>query len=94
MTARVIKLDERLDLRAAAPLAEALGGARGEALVLDAGAVDQIGALAVQVIRSAAQSWALDGQALSFANASTDLVDQLQLLGFDPAGLTRWEGQP
>lgn len=94
MTARVINLEERLDLRAATPLAEALSAARGEALMLDAAAVDQIGALAVQVIRSAAQSWSLDGHPLSLVNAATDLVDQLQLFGFDQDGLTKWDVRP
>jgi chemotaxis protein CheX len=94
MTARVITLDERLDLRAAAPLAETLLASRGGDLVLDAGAVTQIGGLAVQVIRAAAQSWAGDGHQLTIAHVSPDLADQLQLLGFTPQTLARWEPRP
>lgn len=51
----------------------------------------QIGALAVQVIRAAARSWAEDGHRLSFAGPSNEVVDQLALLGFTPDTLTRWE---
>jgi len=91
--AATLTLEPRLDLRAVAPLAEALGAARGADLVLDAGAVIQIGALALQVIRSAARSWAEDGHSLRFENASTDLEDQLVLLGHNPETLTRWEAR-
>lgn len=94
MTAPVFQLDERLDLRAASALAKALLVQRGADLVLDAGAVKQIGALSAQVIRAAARSWAEDGRNLRLDNVSTDLADQLQLLGFTPETLTRWEAQP
>ena len=93
MTSAMLKLDSRLDLRAAGALAQSMLAARGADLVLDASGVEQIGALAVQAIRSAARTWADDGHDLRFENASTELVDQLDLLGFDPLSLTRWEVQ-
>lgn len=94
MSAAVMALEPRLDLRATGPLVEALKARRGGDLALDAGSVTQIGALAVQAIRAAARSWAEDGHALSFENASSDLADQLGLLGFTPDTLTRWEELP
>lgn len=94
MSGPVFALEERLDLRAAGPLAKALIARRGADLALDARAVRQIGALPVQVIRAAAQTWAADGHCLSFEGASTDLADQLALLGFSPETLTQWEPQP
>ncbi|SMH56927.1 STAS domain-containing protein [Maritimibacter sp. HL-12] len=91
MSAAVMVLEPRLDLRATGPLVEALIARRGEDLALDAGAVTQIGALSVQALRAAARSWAEDGHALSLENASSDLADQLGLLGFTPETLTIWE---
>ncbi|MEJ1990762.1 MAG: STAS domain-containing protein [Maritimibacter sp.] len=86
-----LQLEARLDLRAAEPLAQVLVEHRGNDLILDAREVTQIGALAVQVIRSAAKSWAEDNVKLSMENASTDLSDQLYLLGFKPETITQWE---
>lgn len=86
-----LALDPKLDLRAASPLRDEILAKAGADLVLDAGEVRQIGALALQVIRSAAKSWAETGHSLSLANASTDLADQLALLGFTPETVTLWE---
>lgn len=91
MSAVRLQLEPRLDLRAADPLAKVLVENRGNDLVLDAKEVTQIGALAVQVIRAAAKTWATDGVSLSMENASTDLADQLYLLGFKPETITQWE---
>jgi hypothetical protein len=52
MSAAVMVLEPRLDLRATGPLVEALIARRGEDLALDAGAVTQIGALSVQALRA------------------------------------------
>lgn len=92
MSAPVLELEPRLDLRATGLLVEALNARRGSDLTLDAGRVTQIGALAVQAIRAAARSWAEAGHALGFENASSDLADQLGLLGFTPDTVTMWEG--
>lgn len=88
-----ISLETRLDLRAAGPLRDALLAQAGKDVELDASGVTMIGGLALQVIRAAARSWAEAGKALTFANASTDVADQLSLLGFTPETLTVWEGQ-
>ncbi|HHS94430.1 MAG TPA: STAS domain-containing protein [Rhodobacterales bacterium] len=91
MSGPVLALDEKLDLRAAGELAKSLAAYRGAPLALDAGAVRQIGALSAQVIRAAARSWAEDGQDLSLQGVSTDLADQLELLGFNADTMTIWE---
>lgn len=88
-----VPLESRLDLRAAGTLAQDLTRCRGADITLDASGVTQIGALAVQAIRSAARTWAEDGHALRFENATNDLTDQLVLLGFTPDSLTKWEQQ-
>jgi chemotaxis protein CheX len=94
MSGPVFQLDDKLDLRAAGPLASALLDHRGADLALDASGVRQIGALSLQVIRAAARSWAQDGYSLTFKGPSTDLADQLVLLGFTPETLTQWEVAP
>jgi|LULE01.1.fsa_nt_gb chemotaxis protein CheX len=84
-------LPGKLDLRAAGPLRAALLSERGADLVLDAAQVNHLGALSLQVIRAAAKTWSEAGHSLTLTNVSTDLADQLALLGFSPATLTRWE---
>lgn len=86
-----ISLQSKLDLRAAGPLRQDLLACQGADLVLDASGVTQIGGLALQVIRSAARTWSEAGKTLRFENASTDVCDQLSLLGFNPDTLTKWE---
>lgn len=90
MTA-TLALDPKLDLRAAGPLRDEILDRSGADLVLDANAVNHVGALALQVIRAAAKSWEADGHVLSLTNVSTDVADQLALLGFTPETVTRWE---
>ncbi len=94
MSVPALELAPRLDLRALAALQSDILAHRGADLVLDATKVEHLGALALQLIRSAARSWAEDGHVLSFDNASTELADQLALFGFDPASVTRWEPAP
>lgn len=91
MSGPVLKLEEKLDLRAAGGLAKALAGYRGAPLALDASGVRQIGALSVQVIRAAARSWAEDDQLLTLEGVSNDLEDQLELIGFTSETVTHWE---
>lgn len=91
MNGAALFLEDRLDLRSVAALAQALADRRGSDLTLDASAVRQIGALAVQVLRAAARSWAEDGYRLTFVGPSNDVVDQLALLGFTPDTLMQWE---
>ncbi len=70
-----------LDLRAAAPLAADLLGRRGKPLVIDAAAVERMGGLCLQVLLSARNTWAADGQAFRIQAASTAFTDSLGALG-------------
>ncbi|MEZ5723083.1 MAG: STAS domain-containing protein [Paracoccaceae bacterium] len=91
MTQTSLVLAPRLDLKAVAALQEELLARRGGDLALDAGKVDHLGAIGLQLLRAAARTWAEDGHVLTFADASTDLADQMVLLGFTPETITRWE---
>lgn len=91
MSGPVYRLDERLDLRAATPLARDLLALRGADLLLDATAVRHIGAPALQVIRAAARTWAEDGFRFGLQTPSDEMVEQLHLLGFTADSLTLWE---
>lgn len=86
-----LHLPPRLDLKAVGALQNQILSQRGTDLALDAGEVEHLGALAAQLIRSAARTWAEDGHALALNGASTDLAEQLALLGFTPATITQWE---
>lgn len=92
MSTAALVLETRLDLRAAGPLASEITAHRGGDLVLDAGGVEHLGALALQVIRAAARTWSTDGHVLTLEGASIALADQLSLLGFSPDNVTTWEG--
>lgn len=91
MSDTTLMLDPRLDFKAAGGLAEAILGHVGKDLTLDATQVTHMGAMGVQVLRAAALSWAESGHQLNLVNTSTDCVDQLDLLGFTPDSITKWE---
>ena len=86
-----LELANRLDLCAVGALQSEILAHRGGDLALDARKVEHLGALALQLVRSAARTWAEDRHVLVFENASPDLADQLVLLGFTPETVTRWE---
>ncbi|MCP5036762.1 MAG: STAS domain-containing protein [Rhodobacteraceae bacterium] len=87
----VLKLDERLDLSNATALAAAILQHADNDLELDASDVTHLGAMGLQVIRSAAKSWDKSGDELHVTGLSTDCADQLQLLGFTPETLCVWD---
>lgn len=91
MSGTQLMLDAKLDLRAAESLKESILSQRGQDLTLDATEVTQLGALCLQVIRSAAKTWAQDGKTLTFSNASLECAEQLNLLGFNSETLSKWE---
>ena len=86
MTAQ-IALDARLDLPAAAPLAEALRARTGENLDIDAGAVTHLGGLCLQVLMAAAEAWRSSGNALTFSARSEDFDSALAVFGLTPEAL-------
>ncbi len=82
-----LALAPKLDLKGATALAEDLRKRRGSDLTLDAGATRHIGTPGLQVLLSAAASWAKDGHTLSLVDVSDACVDQLHLLGFSPESI-------
>ena len=86
-----LELPPRLDVKAVGALQAEILARRGHDLVLDAAKLAHLGAIGLQLIRSAARTWAEDGRSLTCDNASTDLADQMVLLGFTPETITRWE---
>ena len=86
MTApQVIELPENLDMPAAAQLAEAFAKRLGEPLALDASRVTRLGASCLQVLLAAARTWKAEGDALSLQHPSERFLEDLNLLGLEPA---------
>ncbi len=70
-----------LDLNEANALHGKLMGLRGNALVIDASAVERVGALCVQVLMAGAKSWEEDKQSFTFAKVSDAFTKTTQLIG-------------
>jgi len=70
-----------LDLNAAAPLRATLLEHRGEPLSLDASHVQRLGGLCLQVLLSAARTWADDGRIFEIAPRSAAFDEALALFG-------------
>ena len=82
-TGQALRLDEELDLSAAAPLKVALQARRGEALALDASAVQRLGGLCLQVLLAAAEAWRADELALEITEPSEAFSKAVRQLGAD-----------
>lgn len=80
-------LDPILDLKAAAPLLQALLTRRGANLVIDASSVEQVGGLCLQILLSARATWDADGNRLRVDGLSDHVAATLGLLGVEPAEL-------
>ncbi|MBL8558815.1 MAG: STAS domain-containing protein [Hyphomonadaceae bacterium] len=76
-----ISLDPVLDLRAAAPLRDALLERRGGPVIVDATRVEQLGGLCLQVLLSARNAWENDGAAFSIAARSSAFEAALTAFG-------------
>lgn len=87
-TAR-LRLPPVLDSAEAAPLASDLLALRGRPLAIEAGAVRRIGALCVQVLVSARDTWAADGLPFSVVSVSDSLMEQWSLCGAPVAGFKK-----
>ncbi|KQY26299.1 STAS domain-containing protein [Rhizobium sp. Root482] len=70
-----------LDLNEASALHGKLMGLRGSGLVIDASAVERVGALCVQVLMAGAKSWEEDNQSFTFAKVSDAFTKTTQLIG-------------
>jgi len=76
----------RLDAAAGRRLEAELRARRGHPLVIDAGRVEVVSALALEVLLSAALQWRIDGQALEIARESAAFRSACTTLdlSFDP----------
>ena len=81
MSTDPLALGESLDMTAAAPLAKALIGRRGQPLVLDASDVRRLGGQCLQVLLSAQAAWAADGADFQVCSPSPEFLDGLALMG-------------
>jgi chemotaxis protein CheX len=81
----VLRLPAVLDLKAAAPLAAAFLGRRGEDLRVDAGDVQRIGGQCLQILLSAHSAWVEDRRSMTIANATPQFCSAIELFGAGPA---------
>jgi chemotaxis protein CheX len=79
-----VALPPVLDLRAATALKAELLQRRGQPLTLDAGAVERIGGLGLQVLLSARRTWEADGQMLDLSPVSDAFDEQWRAFGAVP----------
>ena len=79
-----LTLTEALDIRAAAPLLDALRGLRGGPLSLDGARVERLGGQCLQVLMCAHAAWVEDGVAFEIHDPSTALKDAWMLMGANP----------
>ena len=77
----IVRLSQVLDLNAATPLANELLALRGQALNVDASAVERLGAQCLQVLLSARATWEADGAAFALVSPSSEFESTLALLG-------------
>jgi len=82
--AKRIALPARLDTAASRALRDELVAAEGEDLILDAVAVEQIGALCLELIMSSAAIWREDGFSLALENLSAQMAEDLGHFGLTP----------
>lgn len=80
---KILVLDPVLDIKAATPLAEALLAHRGNDIIIEAAAVERLGAQSLQVLLSAIATWQADGRTLDFVHPSEAFIEGLHLFGFD-----------
>lgn len=92
--AATVDLPPHLDLTAATPLAEQLLALRGEAVVIDASAVERVGAQCLQVLLSAVVTWKADMNPLEITKPSEGFEEGLRLLGLSLEGLVDKEIHP
>ncbi len=85
-----MKLASVLDLSAARPLWAALSGVRQQPIEIDAGDVERLGGLCLQILLGAKRAWQVDGVAFSIANPSQAFTDAVRLMAADE--LTAAEG--
>ncbi len=81
VSAEPLTLPDCLDSAAAVAVKDMLLERRGSALVIDASHVRRVGAQSLQILVSAARTWAADGLSFSLTNASSEFLDTIALVG-------------
>lgn len=76
-------LARELDINAAGPLATELLKARGKDLALNASEIDRVGGQCLQVLLSAAATWAADGAELTIEEPSPAFLDAVEIAGLE-----------
>lgn len=82
-----VQLAPRLDLPAASALLATLRSNTEPDVILDMSEVKHLGALCVQVLISAATTFAAEGRKFSLVNASDRVIDQLRVMGMTPEAI-------
>lgn len=82
-----LALPARLDSAAAVQLAQTLAERQGEDVVVDAAAVEHLGALGMQTLLVAASAWRAVGKDLSVINISAKVRSQFADLGLSDTSL-------
>ena len=80
-----IRLEANLDIRAAAPLRDALLARAGKPVTLDAANVARLGALCLQVMLAAERDWSDRDVPFTIRNPSVGLTETLRLFGAQDA---------
>ena len=88
----LVKLPTVLDIQQAEPLRAQLLALRGGPVTLDASEVERLGALCLQVLISAQQTWARDGQVLAIDRVSEDFAAQWNAFGATALEMTASQG--
>jgi chemotaxis protein CheX len=89
MTANTVILPVDIGVANAASLQAQLIGKRGEPTMIDAGNVDRLGALGLQVLLAAAKTWRDDGVELRIVEASESFRSALRITGVELPGVTQ-----
>lgn len=82
-----LELPAVLDLVAAHGVLETVAARRGQALTIDASAVQRLGAQCLQILLAARAAWAADGQELKLEKPSEEFSAALELMGVVPEDL-------
>ena len=88
--AKLLSLATKLDTAATAKLRSDLEAASAEDIVFDGSQVEQMGALAVELLLSAVVLWRKAGQTISFENTSKQMIDDLGRMGLTPETLQEY----
>lgn len=81
MSSSPITLVPNLDIRAAAPLRDALLARSGDPVSFDASRVVRIGGLCLQVLIAGARDWRERGVSFSIQNPTPAFLDTIELFG-------------